>query len=125
MKKKQERLLTKILQGVGDEPSPDSPDETKSQVVAAKLWNLACSGKLSFADTAEDSGVRVLKASVKDWRDTVQWIYTHVDGPFKPIPTEGEGLVGELGQTPLAELQRIVRLGAETMQESTPTLSDE
>jgi hypothetical protein len=54
----------------------------------------------------------------------VQWIYTHVDGPFKPATTEGEGMVDAMAKTPLAELESIVQAYAETDQASMPALSD-
>ena len=104
---KKDRPLTAILQAEGDETLPDSDVRRKDQL-AKNVWELVITGKLSFPDDTEDSGFRTLKASVKDWKDAAQWIYGHVDGPYRIDPTLTEGMAGALSNTPLDELQAIV-----------------
>lgn len=94
------RSLTKLLRAVGDEHLPDGA--TRSETMAKLIWELACTGSVAFPDGRE------LKASVKDWKDAVQWIYTHCDGAARVEQAIALGLEGTLSETPLAELQRIV-----------------
>lgn len=98
------RQLTKLLRSVGDGEFQNG--KTRSEVMAELVWQLACTGAVTFPDGRE------LKASVKDWKDAVQWIYTHCDGAARVEQAIALGLEGQLSDTPLSELQRIV---ADTM----------
>lgn len=102
MAKKKERKLTTILQGIGDETIGGTDTPNKEQV-ARNFWTLATQGKVTFPDGRE------LKASVRDWKDTVQWLYNHIDGPVKIDLIDSEGYSKVFEDTPIAELEAIVR----------------
>lgn len=105
---KKDRPLTAILQAEGDELLRDS-DVRRKDAVARNVWDLAVYGKVSFPDPSEESGVRTLKASVKDWRDTVQWLYNHCEGPYRVDPSDSDGIESVLSKSSSAELQALIR----------------
>ena len=105
--RKNERPLTAILKAEGNAKLPDAGQRRK-EVLARKVWDLAITGKVEFDDETEKTGKRVLKASVRDWKDTIQWIYSHVDGPARVDAAQSDGLAGSLSATPADELQAII-----------------
>ena len=104
---RKDRPLTAILAAKGDETLQDS-DVRRKDLLAEKVWDLATLGKVSFPDTDDPSGLRTLKASVKDWKDTAEWLYQHMDGPFKLDPASSEGVGGALADTSMKELHDVV-----------------
>lgn len=73
------RALTKVLKEYGDRKMVDAfgKETTYAKETARLLWDLATQGKAEFK-----SG-EALKASTRDWRDTVGFIFNQVDGPAK------------------------------------------
>ena len=67
------------------------------------MWEWVVNGRVAF----NDSG-RVLEASARDWKDSVQWIYQHADGPASKDLVIDFGMEEELGEMTIAELQAVV-----------------
>jgi Family of unknown function (DUF5681) len=80
-----ERALTNILARLGEQRvSVDGRQVAAKTFVAMKVWELVTSGQVTLTD-------RVLKLSDgKEWLEAVQWLYTHVDGPPRPVDPEPE-----------------------------------
>lgn len=58
---------------------------TGGELLAQLLWEIAMTGKATFPDETE------LQVSVRDWLETVKWLYAQIDGPPpKPEPDEPE-----------------------------------
>jgi len=112
MKKAKKRVLTSILQGVGDEKNPES-DEKNCETLARNVWTLATQGKLTFPDGRE------IKASVRDWRDTAQWIYSQIDGPVRVEQTDAAGGLHALANRPASELRAAIARAAGRAKEHT------
>jgi Family of unknown function (DUF5681) len=80
-----ERALTNILARLGEQRvSVDRRQVAAKTFVAMRVWELVTSGQVTLTD-------RVLKLSDgKEWLDAVKWLYTHVDGPPRPVDPETE-----------------------------------
>jgi hypothetical protein len=80
-----ERALTTILTRLGDQRVPlDGHQVAMKTFIAAKTWELVCSGQVTLDD-------RVLQLSDgREWFDVVKWLYSHVDGPPRPAEPDVE-----------------------------------
>lgn len=104
--KKRERALTKVMEEMGDREflTAQGNPSTFAKETARLVWQLAAEGKCQFRDG------RVLEASVRDWRDTVGFIYGQVDGPARlEQDINLTGMEGALQQAPIEQLLAIVR----------------
>jgi len=81
------RAFTEILVQHGDDMIIYKGDElTRKEVLGILLWQFVTAGRVEFGN------VTLEVASVRDWADTVRWIYAHLDGPITETP-QGEMIV--------------------------------
>lgn len=81
------RAFTEILVQHGDDMIIYKGDAlTRKEVLGILLWQFVTAGRVEFGN------VTLEVASVRDWADTVRWIYAHLDGPITETP-QGEMIV--------------------------------
>ena len=98
------RALTKVLEEYGDRSMVDQYGNptTFAEETARLMWEVATKGKAEFV-TGD-----VIKASTRDWKDLVSWIYNQVDGP-KKLEQEIQ-LTGVHGELRSASTQKLVAM---------------
>lgn len=104
--KKRERMLSKMLQQYGDKEfiTANGNATTYAKETARLVWQAAAEGKIEFGDG------HVLKAGIRDWRDTVSFIYNQVDGPARlEQDINLTGADSAIAQAPLEQLLALVR----------------
>jgi len=115
--KREKRPLTEILQRYGEAKLPGSELKAKEQL-AENVWSLLTNGKLCFPDHRE------IKASVKDWKDTAQWLYNHCDGGFRPTDLSGSGLEAKLQSMSAEDLRSRISAVRSKLEQETESPED-
>jgi len=104
--KRKERVLTKVLQEFGDKDFVNAKGNPTTYVkeTARLVWQLATEGKAEF-----QNGL-VLKAGVRDWKDTVNFIFNQCDGPARlEQDINLSGADSALAQAPIEHLMALVK----------------
>ena len=100
------RVLTEFLKKVGEQETLDNKGhrKPKHQVLAEAVWELLIEGKYTFPSQHD------IKVSARDWKDAVQWLYHHIDGP--PVREQDGSISDAMAGATEAELERLVAAAA-------------